>query len=88
MDTRGSHFYLALYWAQTLADQSQDRELQSTFSTVAQKLQGAEAQIVRELNETQGRAVNIGGYYHPDEALTTKAMRPSTTFNAVLDAIR
>jgi isocitrate dehydrogenase len=88
MDTRGSHLYLALYWAQALAEQTQDKELQSTFAAVAKQLEANEPQIVQEINAGQGQPVNIGGYYHPDEALTTKAMRPSTTLNSVLDAIR
>ena len=88
MDTRGSHFYLALYWAQSLAEQTQDKELQTTFAAAAKQLEANEAQIVQELNAAQGRPVDIGGYYHPDETLTTKAMRPSATLNGVLDAIR
>jgi isocitrate dehydrogenase len=87
MDTRGSHFYLALYWAQALAEQTQDKELQSTFAAVAKQLEANEQQIVQEINAGQGQPVNIGGYYHPNEALTTKAMRPSATLNGVLDAI-
>ena len=88
MDTRGSHFYLAFYWAQSLAEQTQDRELQTLFAGVAKQLEAHEANIVQELNSAQGRAVSIGGYYHPDQALTTKAMRPSATLNGILDAIR
>src|SRR6185503_3892159 len=88
MDTRGSHFYLALYWAQALAEQTQEKELQSTFAGVAKQLEANEAKIVQELNESQGRPVSIGGYYHPDDAMASKAMRPSATFNGVLDAIR
>jgi isocitrate dehydrogenase len=88
MDTRGSHFYLALYWAQALAEQDQDKELRTSFAGVAKQLEANESKIVGELNAAQGHAVNIGGYYHPDEALTTKAMRPSGTLNGILDAIR
>jgi len=88
MDTRGSHFYLALYWAHALAEQTQDKEIQALFAGVAQQLEKNEAKIVEELNAAQGRSVNIGGYYHPDDALATKAMRPSATLNGVLDAIR
>jgi isocitrate dehydrogenase len=88
MDTRGSHFYLALYWAQALAEQTQDKELQAKFAGVAKELAANEAKIVQELNAGQGQPVQIGGYYHPDEALTSKAMRPSATLNSVLDAIR
>jgi isocitrate dehydrogenase len=88
MDTRGSHFYLALYWAQSLAEQTQDKELQTAFAAVAKQLESNEAKIVEELNAAQGRAVNIGGYYHPNEALTAKVMRPSATLNGVLDTVR
>jgi isocitrate dehydrogenase len=88
MDTRGSHFYLALYWAQALAEQTEDNQLQATFGAVAKQLEANEQQIVQEINAGQGKPVNIGGYYHPDEALTAKAMRPSATLNSVLDAIR
>jgi isocitrate dehydrogenase len=88
MDTRGSHFYLALYWAQALAEQTQDPALQKVFIPVAQKLQESEAKIVRELNAAQGSAVDIGGYYHSHPELTSKAMRPSATLNAIIDAIQ
>jgi isocitrate dehydrogenase len=87
LDTRGSHFYLALYWAQALAAQTQDRELQARFTKVAAQLAENEAKIVAELNAAQGRPVDLGGYYRPDPALTAKAMRPSPTFNAIVDAI-
>jgi isocitrate dehydrogenase len=88
MDTRGSHFYLALYWAQALAEQTQDKGLQSTFAGVAKQLEANEAKIVQELNETQGQPMKIGGYYHPDDAMAAKAMRPSGTLNGILDSIR
>ncbi len=84
LDTRGSHFYLALYWAEALAGQTVDQELQAKFAPVAQQLAANEAKIVEELNAAQGQAVNIGGYYHSDKALTVSAMRPSATFNAVV----
>jgi len=87
LDTRGSHFYLALYWAQALAEQTKDRELQTKFAPVAQQLAANEATIVSELNAAQGQAIDIGGYYHPDKVLTAKAMRPSATFNGALEAI-
>ena len=87
LDTRGSHFYLALYWAEMLAAQSQDAELQARFTAVAQQLADNEQQIVQELNEAQGRPVEIGGYYLPDDALSAQAMRPSATLNAIVDAI-
>jgi isocitrate dehydrogenase len=88
MDTRGSHFYLALYWAQALAEQTQDAELKSKFSELATQLAANEEKIVAEINGTQGRRVDIGGYYHPDQVRTSRAMRPSATFNAALDGIR
>jgi isocitrate dehydrogenase len=84
LDNRGSHFYLALYWAEALAEQSEDKELQAKFSPVAKRLRENEAKIVEELRQAQGRPVDIGGYYHPDPALAAKAMRPSPTFNAIL----
>ena len=87
LDTRGSHFYLALYWAEALAAQSQDKELQARFAKVAKQLEENEAKIVAELNAAQGRPVDIGGYYRPNPGLTSKAMRPSPTFNAIVDAI-
>jgi isocitrate dehydrogenase len=87
IDNRGSHFYLAMYWARALADQSADTELQTTFAPVARELEQNERSIVSELNGVQGRPVEIGGYYHSDPALTAKAMRPSATFNAVVDAL-
>jgi isocitrate dehydrogenase len=87
LDNRGSHFYLTLYWAQALAEQTEDKGLQARFSKVAQELEKNEAKIIAELNAAQGKPVDLGGYYHPDEEKTTKAMRPSPTFNAVVDAI-
>ena len=87
LDTRGSHFYLAMYWAEALAAQTQDRELQARFSKVAKQLRDNEATIIAELNAAQGRPVDIGGYYRPDPDLAAKAMRPSATFNAIVDAI-
>ncbi len=87
LDTRGSHFYLSLYWAQALAEQTQDSELQAQFASIAEKLAANESVILGELNAAQGNAVDIAGYYHPDKTLTAKAMRPSATFNAIIDAI-
>jgi isocitrate dehydrogenase len=87
LDTRGSHFYLALYWAEALAAQTQDKELQARFAKVAKRLGANEAKIVAELNAAQGRPVDLGGYYRPDPELASKAMRPSPTFNAFVDAI-
>jgi isocitrate dehydrogenase len=85
LDTRGSHFYLALYWAQCLAEQNDDAELQKIFAPVAEKLTANETKIVDELNAAQGVKVDIGGYYHPDHALAAQVMRPSATLNAVID---
>ena len=87
LDTRGSHFYLALYWAEALAKQTQDPELQARFVEVAQQLAANEDKIVQELNDAQGQPVDIGGYYHPNDELAAKAMRPSATLNAIVDAI-
>jgi isocitrate dehydrogenase len=87
LDTRGSHFYLALYWAQALAAQTQDAELQARFAKVATRLAENEATIIAELNAAQGRPVEIGGYFRPNPAQTAKAMRPSPTLNAIVDAI-
>src|SRR5687768_8572815 len=86
IDNRGSHFYLAMYWARALADQAKDGELQTMFTPIARDLEHNESRIVGELNGVQGRPVDIGGYYHPDPALTAQAMRPSPTFNAIIDA--
>ena len=87
LDNRGSHFYLALYWAQALAAQDRDAELKATFAPLAQALAENEARIVAELNGAQGKPVDIGGYYHPDLAKAGAAMRPSPTFNAALAAL-
>ena len=86
LDNRGSHFYLALYWAQALAAQDDDAALKAKFAPLAKALSDSEARIVAELVAVQGKPVDIGGYYHPDLAKTTAAMRPSPTFNAVLEA--
>jgi len=87
LDNRGSHFYLAMYWARALADQSTDPELRARFGRVATELEGNEAKIVGELNGVQGKPVQVGGYYHPDPAQTARAMRPSATLNAIIDGI-
>ena len=87
LDTRGSHFYLALYWAEMLANQTQNPELQARFTEVAQQLAANEDRIVQELNDAQGQPVDIGGYYHPNDEMAAKAMRPSATLNAIVDAI-
>jgi isocitrate dehydrogenase len=88
IDNRGSHFYLALYWAQALAAQTKDAELQQRFAVVAKQLAENEAKINQELIAAQGKPVDMGGYYHPDLVATTKAMRPSATLNAIIDALR
>ena len=85
LDNRGSHFYLALYWSQALADQDQEPSLKERFSELSKKLADNEKKIVEELNAAQGSAVDIGGYYYPDEALASAAMRPSVTFNSILE---
>ena len=87
LDTRGSHFYLALYWAEALAAQTQDKELQARFSKIAKQLEDNEAKILAELNAAQGKPVELGGYFRPNPELASKAMRPSPTFNAIVDAI-
>ena len=87
IDNRGSHFYLALYWAQALAAQNEDPELRKIFTPVAEKLTANEEKIAGELLAAQGKATDIGGYYHPDDAKTSAAMRPSGTFNEILSSI-
>ncbi len=87
IDNRGSHFYLSLYWAQALAAQTDDAELAAHFAGLAKTLTENEARIVDELGAVQGKPVDIGGYYRPDVELASKAMRPSATFNGVVDAL-
>ena len=87
LDTRGSHFYLALYWAEALAEQTKDSELQTRFTEVAKQMAANEDKIVQELIDAQGQTVDIGGYYHPNQEMAAKAMRPSATLNAIVDAI-
>mgnify|MGYP001605248941 FL=1 len=87
LDNRGSHFYLALYWAQALAGQTKDRDLQARFSKVAKQLGDNESNILGELIAAQGKHQDIGGYYHPNPEKTAKAMRPSATLNAIIDDI-
>lgn len=84
LDNRGSHFYLAMYWAQELANQNDDIELKNTFAPVAEAMSRNEEVIVNELNAVQGNSVDIQGYYQPNEVLTSTAMRPSKTLNAIL----
>ena len=87
IDNRGSHFYLALYWAQALADQARDLELRSRFNTIASQLMANETQINEELLAAQGKPVDLGGYYHPDPSKASRAMRPSETFTAIVDGM-
>ncbi|MBT7982739.1 MAG: NADP-dependent isocitrate dehydrogenase [Akkermansiaceae bacterium] len=86
-DNRGSHYYLALYWAQALVDQNEDEELKDEFVSVAESLGSNEEQIVSELMEVQCSSVDVGGYYRPDDEKATGAMRPSQTFNNIIDQI-
>ena len=88
IDNRGSHFYLALYWAQALAKQDKDAELKATFTPIATDLSANEAKINEELIAAQGKRQEIGGYYHPNFELTDKAMRPSATFNGILAKLK
>ncbi len=87
LDNRGSHFYLTLYWAQALADQTKDAELQTRFAKLAKELADNEAKIIDEMNAAQGKPVELGGYYKPNIELVTKAMRPSATFNAAIESL-
>ena len=84
LDNRGSHFYLCLYWAEALAKQTEDLELQKQFAPLAAELAKNEAAIIDEMNAGQGGAINIGGYYFPDSELASQAMRPNKTFNELL----
>lgn len=87
LDNRGSHFYLAMYWAEALAGQSDDKSISKVFEPVADQLKNNEEKIIEELNAAQGKPVDIGGYYMPDETLKTKAMRPSNTFNEIIKQV-
>ncbi|KGS13190.1 isocitrate dehydrogenase, partial [Pseudomonas coronafaciens] len=87
IDNRGSHFYLTLFWAQALAAQNDDADLKAQFTPLAKTLTDNEEKIVAELNAVQGKPVDIGGYYFPDADVTSKAMRPSATFNAAIAAL-
>ena len=88
LDNRGSHFYLALYWAQALAEQGDDPELADEFAPLAERLAADEAAIVAELDGVQGEPVDLGGYYRPDRERVGAVMRPSATFNEAIDALR
>ncbi len=87
LDNRGSHFYLAMYWAQALAAQTQDLELQTQFALVAEALSANESVIISELNAVQGKVVELGGYYQPNPELVAKVMRPSVVLNTIIDSI-
>jgi isocitrate dehydrogenase len=87
IDNRGSHFYLAMYWAQALAEQNGNKELKEEFTPVAKAFIENEEKILSELNSVQGKQVDMGGYYAPDFEKTSCAMRPSKTLNAIIDAI-
>ena len=87
LDNRGSHFYLAMYWAAALAAQTVDAELAAKFSAIADALADNEQVIVAELAAAQGAAVDIGGYFHPDDSKATAAMRPSPLLNKIIDSI-
>ncbi len=84
LDNRGSHFYLATYWAQALAEQSDDAELQARFAPVADALVANEEKIVEELNSVQGVAMDVGGYYKPDSEWASASMRPRATLNDII----
>ena len=87
LDNRGSHYYLARYWAQAMAEQDDDPELAGKFAGAAERLAADEDKIIAELAAAQGAPVNIGGYYRPDDALASQAMRPSATLNAIIEAM-
>ncbi|MFV1995235.1 MAG: NADP-dependent isocitrate dehydrogenase [Verrucomicrobiales bacterium] len=87
LDNRGTHFYLALYWARALAAQDEDADLKAEFAPMAEALAAKEEEIIGELISIQGTSIDIGGYYQPDEALATAAMRPSAVFNGIIDAL-
>jgi isocitrate dehydrogenase len=87
IDNRGSHFYLAMYWSEALANQNKDLELQNTFAPIATKLAENEELIMQELNSVQGHPADLGGYYEMDEKETNHVMRPSKTFNNILHSI-
>lgn len=87
LDTRGSHFYLAMYWAQAMSEQNDDEELKAFFTPIAQQLTDNEVKIVEELNSAQGQPTDMGGYYYPNQEKVSKIMRPSETLNAVVDSL-
>ena len=85
LDNRGSHYFVAQYWAKALADQDEDAELKAEFAPIAEKLLAEESVIVDELNKVQGPSVDVGGYFKPSDDLASVAMRPSATLNALID---
>ena len=87
LDNRGSHFYLALYWAAALAEQNDDQELKEQFTEISNQLSNAENTIVSEIMSSEGKSTDIGGYYQPDDLMAEKAMRPSATLNKIIDGI-
>jgi isocitrate dehydrogenase len=87
LDNRGSHFYLAMYWAQELAGQTKNTELKELFTSVSSKLTASESSIVNEMNSVQGKAIDLGGYYQPNDEKASAAMRPSPTFNGIISSI-
>jgi isocitrate dehydrogenase len=87
LDNRGSHFYLSMYWAQELAAQNSDKDLQAHFTSIAKELAANETKIIKELNSAQGSAVSVGGYFRPKNDMAVKAMRPSATLNAIIEKI-
>jgi isocitrate dehydrogenase len=87
IDNRGSTFYLALYWAEALATQDEDQSIKEPFTKIAKDLKDNETKITEELLEAQGEPMNIGGYYLPDHKMASEAMRPSPTFNQIIDII-
>ena len=87
LDNRGSHFYLAMYWANELANQTEDATLKATFEKVSVQLKENESSIIEELNNAQGDMESIKGYYLPDEIITFSLMRPSKTLNEIIDSI-
>lgn len=87
LDNRGSHYYMARYWADALAEQSEDKELSTEFTPIAKQLADNETTILAEIDATQGAPIDLGGYFHPDPVKTTAAMRPSQTLNAIIDSV-
>ena len=86
-DNRTSHFYLAMYWAEALAQQDEDLELKEQFSPISETILSTQEEIVREFLDTQGKPVDAGGYYRPVDSMAESIMRPSATFNAIIDKL-